>query len=245
MKFSQFITENNTIKSEATLVIHQIISMLDKGHVDMSDKAIRFLVGPLVRKTNYNNIELVVRVGQKADAKLAKKKDGSYAIVIDTTGRLPKRKEIDTLLAKPELYNKIVTAFQRYLSNYYQNDPESEKQYDDEIEDDNTSNFEENYEKLIADFTEKNIKKYEEAVGHAHSQIEQSANLIHTGTKDLVTQKLIQNHLGNTFEEFMTVIKELEPFSKFEKIDKELKEKLDARLKTFYHSKVKPMLSSK
>jgi hypothetical protein len=241
MRFSTYLTENKNLKTEATLVLHKIINMVDNGHVDMNDSDIRFSVGPMIHKGSYDGLKVVIRKAEKISVKLGKTKEGAPVIVIDTK-KLPERKKIDSLLSEKDIFDGFVTAFVSYLQNIHDHLADHPK-HDAEVEVDNNSNFEDNYNALIAEFTKSNVEAYTKAAEEVQSQVNNNANIIKTETTKLSIKNLQKEYLGTSEAEFLGIVKKLPGFKKFEHLQKELSSKLDSRLKTYFTSSVKPIMA--
>lgn len=241
MLFSTYLNESKNLKNEATLVLHKIIHMVDNGHVDMGEADIRFAVGPMVHKGSYDNLQVVIRKGSVKSVRLGRSKDGKGAFIVIETDKLPDRKGIDSMLEQTEFFNGFVEAFVLYLQKLHDMSAEYNK-HDDEVEAENNENFEDNYNALIAEFAESNVKAYERAVGEVNDHIDNNANIIKKETRSLSVKKLQSEYLGTSEAEFLSVIKKLPTFKKFDRIKKELKVKLESRLKTYYKTSVRPLL---
>lgn len=240
MRFSTYLTENKNLKNEATLVLHKIISMVDNAHVDMNENDIRFAVGPMIHKGSYNGLKVVIRKGDKG-VRLGKLRDGSGAVIVVGVDRLPERKGIDTLLSKTDYFEGFVTAFVQYLNKLHDHDADHDK-HDAEVEVDNTENFEDNYNKIVAEFTAKNVETYKKAYEEATGQTVDNANLLKREIVKLSVKNLQKEYIGTNEAEFLSLVKKLPEYKAFERIDKSLSAKLDARLKTYFASHVKPLL---
>lgn len=240
MRFSSFLTENKNLKNEATLVLHKIISMVDNGHVEVTDSAMRFSVGAMIHKGAYNKLYVVVRKGESG-VQLGRSRtaEGVSAIVVGVD-KLPDRKGIDTLLSKTETFNKFVEAFVTYLTRVHDHQGEHDK-HDDEMEVENTGNFEDNYKALIAEFESTNIDSYKKAVAEVTGSTEGNANSIHQEVSKMSLGNLKKEYIGTSEAEFLALVKKLPSYDKFTKIDKAMAAKADARLKTYYTGHIKQL----
>lgn len=241
MRFSTYLNESKNLKTEASLVLHKIIHMVDSGHVDMGETDIRFSVGPMIHKGAYNKLQVVIRKGDTIGVRLGKPREGDGAVIVIDTKKLPERKKIDALLSEKEIFDGFVTAFVDYLQKLHDHDAEHGK-HDAEVEVDNNAGFEDNYNALIAEFTKSNIEPYKTAFQEVHSHVNNNANVIKHETTKLSLKNLQKEYLGTTDSEFMTLIKKLPGFSKFKGVQKELTTKLDSRLKAYFLASIKPLL---
>lgn len=242
MRFSTYLNENKSLNNEATLVLHKIIHMVDNAHVDISDADIRFAVGPMIHKGAYDKVQVVIRKADKIQVRLGKVREGDGAVIVIDTKKLPDRKSIDSLLSETEVFKGFVSAFVQYLQKLHDHDGDHEK-HDAEIEVDNNTNFEDNYNELIAEFTKTKIEEYKSAFQETHSHVNNNANIIKNETTKLAIKKLQAEYLGASEAEFLSIVKKLPGYKKFDKIQKELSAKLDSRLKTYYRTTVKPLLA--
>lgn len=245
MKFSKFLTEKTkSYTNEAILVLHKIVSMVDNAHVDINDRDIRFAIGPMIKKGSYNDVMVVIRK-QPANgrARLAKMNNADkFAIVIDAK-ELPSRKEIDTFLSKQDVFDSFVDAFAYYLENYHDYSGEYEK-YEPELEIENTEKFEDNYNALIAEFNETNVDAFNKAAAELKSKIESTSNIISKHSYNIAIKNLQKEYIGTNESEFLVIIRKLGAFDKFLNIGKDLRQKLESRLKTYFATNVKPLLGS-
>lgn len=242
MRFSTYLNENKNLKTEASLVLHKIIHMVDGGHVDMGESDIRFAVGPMIHKGAYDKLQVVIRKADKIAVRLGKPREGEGAVIVIDTKKLPERKKIDALLSETEVFNGFVEAFVGYLQKLHDHDAEHGK-HDAEVEVDNNSNFEDNYNALITEFTKSNIEPYKNAFQEVHGHVNNNANVIKHETTKLSLKNLQKEYLGTTDTEFLGLVKKLPGFKKFDHIQKELTSKLDSRLKAYFISSIKPLLA--
>lgn len=243
MRFSTYLNENKSLQNEATLVIHKIIHMIDSGHVDVNDTDIRFTVGPLIHKGSYNAVSVVIRKAAKPAIRLAKTRDKDGAVIVIDTKTLPERMKIDTFLSGKEVFDGFVSEFVKYLSTLHDHDADHDK-HDSEAEQDNTTNFEENYTKLIKEL-EKSVEKYNTTKDEVNGHVENNANIIKHETTKLSIKNLQKEYLGTNEAEFMTIVKKLPAYEAFKGIDKELNSKLESRLKTYFASNIKALTDDK
>lgn len=241
MRFSTYLNENKSLNNEATLVIHKIIHMVDKAHVDIGENDIRFAVGPMIHKGSYDKVQVVIRKADKIQVRLGKVREGEGAAIVIDTKKLPDRSKIDALLSETEVFKGFVSAFVQYLQKLHDHNAEYDK-HDAEIEVDNNENFEDNYNALIAEFNDTNVEEYKKAFEETHSHVNNNADIIKNETTKLAIKNLQSEYLGSSESEFISLVKKLPTYKKFDKIQKELSAKLDSRLKTYYRTSVKPLL---
>jgi hypothetical protein len=241
MRFSTYLNESKALKNEATLVLHKIIHMVDAGHVDISETDIRFTVGPMIHKGSYDKLKVVIRKADSIGVRLGKLREGEGAAIVIDTKKLPDRKKIDALLSETEVFNGFVKAFTQYLDKLHDHEGDYDK-HDAEVATDNNDNFEDNYNALIAEFTKNNIEPYQQAFQEVHSHVNNNANIIKHETTKLSLKNLQSQYLGVSDTEFLSIVKKLPGYKKFDKLEKELNSKLDSRLKAYYRTTVKPLL---
>lgn len=240
MRFSTFISESNNLSNEATLVLHKIIHMVDNGHVDMGESDIRFTVGPMIHQGAYNKLKVVIRKSETISVKLGKTREGGQPVIVINTKKLPSRDKIDALLSETKVFEGFVAAFKEYLIKLHDHKAEHPQHADEEAQS-NTENFEENYNALVAEFGKK-IEEFKKASEEVHSHVNNNADIIKHETTKLSLVQLQKEYLGTTENEFLSIIKKLPAFKKFNKVEKELSAKLDTRLKAYYLASVQPLL---
>ena len=239
MRFSTFLAEKANTNNEAIFVLHKIISLIDNGHVDVSDSDIRFSVGHLIKQGALNELRVVIRKGSTEQVRVGVDKNGKAAIVVDTK-ELPDRKSIDTLLSKKPVFDGFVAAFKSYMDTHHNHDAEYEK-HENEVALENEGGFNENYEALIAEFKEKNIDVFEKTNAELNSYLETEATDLNSESVKGSIENIKRDILGTTETEFINIVKKLDTYKKFEGVSKELKTKLDSRLKSYFQSTVKPL----
>lgn len=223
MLFSTYLNESKNFRNEATLVLHKIIHMVDNGHVDMGENDIRFGVGPMVHKGSYDGLTVVIRKGGTETVRLGKTKDDKPVIVIDTP-KLPDRKEIDSMLEKRVFFDGFISAFSLYLQKMHNPNADYNK-HADELELENNENFEDNYNALVAEFAKTNVEDFKKAIDEVNNHIDNNANLIKKETRKLSVDRLKSEYLGTSEAEFLSIVKKLPTYKKFDRIKKELKAK--------------------
>lgn len=243
MRFSTYLNESKSVKNEATLVLHKILHMIDHGHVDVTDKDIRFAVGPMIHMGAYNKLQVVIRKANSIGVKLGKLREGEGSVIVIDTKTLPERTKIDNLLSEKEVFEGFITAFTKYLSTVHDHKADH-PQHASEAARSNNDNFEANYNALVAEFGEK-IEEYQKAHDEVHSHVNNSADIIKHETTKISLRELQKEYLGTTEAEFLGLVKKLPGYTKFEKIEKELSTKLDSRLKAYYNTTVAPLLEEK
>lgn len=243
MRFSTFLNESKNLTNEATLVLHKILHMIDNGHVDESDKDIRFSVGAMIHKGAYSRLKVVIRKAETVSVKLGKVRDGEESVIVINTKKLPARDKIDSLLSEKTVYDGFIAAFIKYLSNVHDHKSDHPKHASEELHH-NTTNFEDNYKALIGEFEEK-MTEYTSAHDEVHSHVNNSADIIKHETTKLSIKELQKEMLGTSEAEFMSIVKKLPGYKKFEKLDKELVTKLDSRLKSYFNTTVHPLVQDK
>lgn len=240
MLFSTYLIENQNLKTEATLVLHKIIHMVDNAHVDMGENDIRFAVGPMIHKGAYNGLNVVIRKADKISVRLAKPREGKGAVIVIDTKTMPTRDKIDTLLSEKDIFNGFLDAFVGYLEKLHDHNAEH-PQHDSEREHANNGSFEDNYNAIIAEFTKTNIEAYKNATKEVNDQVNNNANIIKNETTKLSVLNLQKEYLGTSEAEFISIVKKLPGYKKFDHVAKELTSKLTTRLKSYYLAVVKPL----
>lgn len=234
-------------ETEASLVLHKIIDMLDHGHVEMGEDGskISFNVGQLIKKSPYKNLNVIIR---KKDGKPKvrfgfSKNTGQLSIVIDTP-KLPERHNIDDFLHKTEMADSFKKAFVEYLDvahdpdGFNEHEPtnhEKKKTHNDR------KTFEQNYAALV-NAVKKATKKFESSAIEAQNHIGDTA---HAGKKEmfkLSIRQLATEFLGNNLKEFIKVVHKLPEAEFIGHLETELKKKIQTRLEDYFEDRIHPLI---
>lgn len=238
--FQMYLTEKQGHQSRASLVFHKIISMLDHGHVDFTEKHVKFNIGALVKDSSYNNVNVLIRKGSNSGARLGISKADHASYVVIETPTLPTRDKIDSFLESDKVAKSFITAVSQYLAKLHHEDPEAHKTSDEMQSITNTpERFEEIYGEIVRSVDEA-IEKYnasKEETGKAFTKF----NVIKQETQKITHGLVAKEYFGNSEGEFAK--KFIAANTDAAHFDKDMKVKLESRLKTLYISKVKPLLS--
>lgn len=233
------LNEATSIQNEASLVFHKIVSMLDHGHVDMTEKSISFNVGALIKKSAYNSLEVVIRIGSNHEARLGKHKTKGHLVIAIETDELPARKQIDSFLERKEIAASFMRAFRSYAKKHHDHKAEHPK-HREEIE--SEVNTPERFEELYGEV----VKHVDEAVTNYGKTKDESGDVfskfnIHKQETQKVTMTILQkDFFGGTEDEFASKFMKMVPETAH--LQKVYKEKMISRLKTLYHAKVRSAL---
>ncbi len=240
MNFINYLIETRSKPQNLTekydLVLQQVIDGVDNGHVDYLDSKITFDIGEISDTPKLRGLKLVIRQGKSDSIKLGHSKDDTYAIVIDTTQPLPERKSIDTFLASKQVYAGFKKAYENYVNNHH----DKNKEYDsndveNRVKHNSRESFEENYNGLIEAIRGQN-KQYLAAVAEIDKELDNIANVGRKHALILAKEKLKDDYLGKSDKEFISKSLAL-PEAEFSKhLEKEWKEKLESRLKSYYNA---------
>ncbi|QDJ96508.1 hypothetical protein Xoosp13_322 [Xanthomonas phage Xoo-sp13] len=240
MRFTQFLVEDATksrpLVEKHDLVLQKILDAVDEGHVEYSDDKISFDIGDMSDTPKLKGLKLVIRAGKSGNIKLGRDREGNYAIVIDTTDNMPGRQDIDTFLASKPIYAGFKKAYENYIKNHF----DSEKDYgmndtQTKLQANSRENFEEGYGELIASVREQH-QQYTKAVAEIDKELSQIANLGRKKSLELAKENLKAEYLGKTDKEFVSKTLSLPEAAFVKHLDKQWREKLEARLSSFYNS---------
>ena len=239
MRFTQYLIESRTqlINEKHELVLQKVIDGVDDGHVEYSDSKIVFDIGEISETPKLRGLQLVIRAGSKDDIKLGRTKEGNHAIVIDTTGNMPGRQEIDTFLASKTIYAGFQKAYTTYVQNFFDHSKEYDKSDTETKLSANTrESFEEAYSDLIHAISEHN-GKYTQTVAELDKELEKLANTGRKKAIELAKENLRDEYLGKSDKEFISKAMALPEAAFAKHLDKDWKAKLESRLTNYYNSK--------
>lgn len=237
MRFISYLIENRTevLTEKHDLVLQKVIDALDNSHVDYSPTKITFDVGDVSNTPKLKGLKLVIRPGQTNEVKLGKSRDGVFAIVVSTTEDLPGRQEIDSFLSSSNIYSGFKNAYTQYVQNFHDHDKDYEPSDSEvEISLNNRNGFESSYNDLI-DAIRNHTKQYEDSVKELDAEEQRVANIGRKKTIEVAKSNLRTEYLGADGNEFATKVLKL-PQADFAKhLNKEWKEKLQARLVNYFN----------
>lgn len=236
--FSQFLIETKTSKNDALLVLQKIIDMVDDGYVEQESGKITINVGKLIKDKQYYDLSVVIMNGSSHSVKLAQKKDGSYAIVIETT-RLPSRSKIDTFLSNKSTVSKFITQFQRYKKEFHEVDEDREPKtsYEKKKKFKSRSTFETKFKEL-SELIKDKLNEYNSAKENLEREIKNSGTPGRTEVLKLSLESLKKELLGSNSKEFVSKMLKLADKDFVDHLDKELKNKLTNRLSNYYEHQI-------
>src|SRR5690606_25757574 len=152
MRFTNYLLEmyqqQQTLMEKHDLVLQKVIDAVDHAHVDYSESKISFDIGAISDTPQLRGLKLVIRPAKTDDIKLGRNKDGDFAIVINTTGDMPGRQDIDTFLAGKEIYAGFKNAYEDYIQNHHDRSKEVEP---NEVQKWVSANSRENFEAAYID----------------------------------------------------------------------------------------------
>lgn len=240
MSFINYLIETRlkeqNLSEKHDLVLQQVIDGVDNGHVDYLGSKISFDIGEISDTPKLRGLKLVIRPGKTDSVKLGHAKDDTYAIVIDTTEALPEREAIDTFLAGKKVYAGFKKAYEKYIKNHFDSSKEYEpNDVENKVKHNSRDTFEDSYTGLIEAIRGQN-EKYMAAVAEIDKELDNIANIGRKQALVLAKGKLKEEYLGKTDKEFISKAMAL-PEADFAKhLEKEWKEKLEARLKSYYNA---------
>lgn len=234
-----FLLEKKGHESRASLVFHKIVSMLDHGHVDFSEKSVKFNIGALVKHSSYNHLNVFIRKGSAFGARLGiHKKDHSSVIVIETD-ELPSRDKIDTFLESTKVAKSFIAAVAKYLEKLHKEDPDAHKTSDEmESHTNTTERFEEIYNEIVKSVDEA-ITKFNANKAET-GKVFDKFNIIKQETQKATHSLVEKEYFGSSESEFTK--KYISENGTAAHFNKDMKNKLESRLKSLYMSKIKPLL---
>lgn len=235
MSFKSFITEQEN-SNMAKIIIQKIIDNVDNVHVFQTNNSMKFNIGDTVASLQLSNLDLVMVEDPTTFVKLGKSKSkpGKFAIVIKTP-ELPDRKNVDGFLStNSDVYNGVLNEITRYIhSKKFVVAPNP-------TEDNDIMGFEEIYNKTISNVND-NIEQFEKAIESMKSELESTHNMGKTATIKSAIKRLTKDTIGENCDDFVSsVMKNNKELTS--KLKKEEKDKFEKRLKSYYKSKVEPML---
>lgn len=236
--FKTHLLEGFDKNNEAVLVLQKIIDIIDDGHLDYSDGMIKLNVGPFIKDKRYNNLYLIIKQNDNDESKLGKNEDDDFCIFL-YTNEVPDRKNIDDFLSKEKNADSFINEFKRYKDLEYKSDDSDE--YETEHEKTKSINdekqFEELYDNMIGKI-EKNLEKYETSIDDLKNKSDvYSKYLRNSMIHDMTKENLKKEFLGDNVNEFINKAIDLFGKDKFNALNKDFKEKLTNRLKSYYEQK--------
>lgn len=253
-KFRQFVsqqilTEKKGSALNADLIFQKLLDVLDHGHLDFDDDRIEFHVGRLTKNSSVD-LRCVIRNGDENSVRLGKNKEtGEMTVVVDTTGNLPARSDIDSFLAKDRSRAQgFKGAVTEYLEDHHgeAEEPTSKTGYEDAANDNTSVNFEARYEQAVKGLREQ-ITEFRGVVAELDAGLETEDY----GKKETIKaakKQLAKEYFGEDCDGFKKVARGL--MSKDEhgentgfanNLSKENKDRLDSRLESFYDQHIKPL----
>lgn len=240
MRLTDYLIETHkasrTLMEKHELVLQKVIDAVDNGHVEYSDSKIMFDIGDISDTPKLKGLKLVIRPAKDNSIKLGQSKDGSYAIVIHTTGDMPGRQEIDSFLASKAIYAGFRRVYQTYVKNHHDHDKDyGENETQQRVAANSRDTFEGSYNELMQGIGE-HTKKYTDSVKEIDNEMDKIANIGRKKSLELAKDHLKTEFLGKDAKEFVSKVMQL-PQAEFTKhLDKEWKEKLESRLANYYSS---------
>lgn len=238
MRFTSFLIEsrkNEILTEKHDLVLQKVLDAVDNGHVEYSDTKIAFDIGQMTDSPKLRGLKLVIRPGAEDSVKLGQAKDESFAIVITTKGDMPGRQDIDTFLATKPVYAGFKRAFKTYVSKYHDHDKEYDPSNTDKrVQSNSREGFEGAYNDLMT-AASKHHKKYTDAIAEIDKEMGMIANVGRKKALELAKDNLRDEYIGKNAKEFISKIYGLPEADFNNHLDKQWKEKLEARLTSFYN----------
>jgi hypothetical protein len=233
--FKTFLLEFKGAGNEATLVFHKLLSMLDKGHVDVTATDVTFNVGAVIKSSSYNNLVVKIRQGAVSSTKLGIHKVNQKKYIIIETPEVPTKEHLVDFLENVETAKPFISAFEKYLVYVHQEPKNAHKTKDEMVHVvNNDQKFEEMYNTIVKS-VDAAIDSYRKARGEG----EQLFNKFNVGKQETqkITHSILRNEaFGKNEAEFAT--KFMKEVPEVEHLNKDMKEKMESRLKSLYVSKI-------
>jgi hypothetical protein len=239
MRFKQYLLleYSKSVANEIDLIYQKLLDNLDNGHIDTSEKELSFNMGKIMKDSAYNNLVFKIRAGQKPDVRLGKdNKSGKSLIVVDKSGAVPAREKVMSFLENAKYADRIKKSIKRYLERHHEFGAEVDPATGYEKKKATNADFEGGYDKLVKAI-DKKLENYGMAKGHLKNEHEKTANLAKKEIAQAAMRSLFDEEFGGTFEAFKSIALKL-PEAQFAKqLDGEQKNKLMARLESYYEHK--------
>jgi hypothetical protein len=238
MKFKEFLIEASSkpVRNEVDIIYQSILDNLDDGHIDMGGDKLSFNVGKIMKNSKYNNLDFVVRRGEKVATRLGKDTGGKSALVVDTKGKIPTRQKIIGFLNDAENSKKIKQAITKYLDKHHDYDAEVEPATSYEKTQALNTEFEDGYTNLIKAI-DKRIENHNNAKGYLTDKHNKTANVAQREISQAAMRKLFDDEIGGSFDAFKSIVLKLPEAEFIKKLVPEAKNKVLTRLESYYDHK--------
>lgn len=235
MSFIKFLKEST---NHSNVVLQQVLDNLDDGHVDYTDSKITVNIGNIIKKSKFNNLFIIIHKAKESSVKLAKMKDGAYAIVITTAKDLPKRQEIDSFISNHDtIHKKVLKEISKYFSRNDFSTSKTKTSYESSKDTNNVDNF----EKMYADIVSKISDKIEEYKKTSHTLNQQYLTTNNNSKKQTIKRAIAnikKETIGDSKSSFNGLVKKIMSGDEFDALDKEMKTKLMTRIESYYENNI-------
>lgn len=243
--FKQFLINEAIIRqsfeTEAIIVLRKIIDMVDDGHVDYSDNKISMNIGRLIHDRKYGNLDLmIIKSGQEGVQVGRHSVEEKHAIFI-LTKAIPARDKIDDFLIQKERTGTFKKVFVKFI-----NDADLDITADHEgtrVEQSTSLNTREQFEDLyknIVSELDNVFSKYLQAKRDIYARMNKaSSDMGETEILKASAIRLRKDMLGATLGDFKNKAIQIMGPEKYKMLNREYREKLDARLESFYETKIR------
>lgn len=239
MRFSKFLNEKqetSDINSKVIIILHRIFSAIPQTHIERDDTHIELNVGQAIKDKHFKPLNLGITNGGSVHCRFAVKSETSEYYILVTTPTFNKNMstdEIIKLLETKELQKPLHDSVIKYFE-YSKNDSLSE---DDETEHEKNDQINKDYEPLYTELIQSiknHLGEFHSAKEEIQKNMEQTSNEFKKETHGMALKHLEKQHKGESFQEFMGIIRKL-PEAKFlDKLNPENKKLITNRLSDFY-----------
>lgn len=231
------------------LVIKQIIDGLKRVHVDYESEWKRFVfnVGEAINNEAYEDLKIFIRIRKTPEGvRLAKSRLHNYAyvITIDIPETDPNSVDIQKILQGSEVSSGIDIAINSYKKLSGKSGGEGDSESDESDESEDRYNLEGNYKKLLATLNA-DILEAQDSIEELIKERNKSADPQRLTTLDIALRTIVNDQFGKNEDEFLKKVMK-RPEAKFTSVmNKDEKDILSSRIKSFYRNKIIPLLPEK
>jgi hypothetical protein len=249
MNFKQYLLEKaNSHRNEADIVFHHILGNLDYGHVDYDQAKGKasLNIGSLIKNSNYSDLNLVVRKGDKFDVRLGADAANNLAIVVDVP-TFPERTEIDSMFSEnKEVLAGFRKAFSKYLIRHMAKDGETEFSNKTDVEKKQHVNNKDSFEKaygIFATMASRALQNYQNQKAELEKQKESTNDEGRKHVLDMALENLKDTVFGKSHKELLNNVlaKSQELDGYYKHMEGEFRKKFESRVEHFFDAKIKTL----
>ena len=223
-------TEKNTHVND--VLIKRVIDGINSIHWERDDRdRVIINVGEASKDNNYSDLYIYIRYGRgSSPARLAGIRGGNFAIVID----VGEDEDVSDILSSKETFQEVDSIIEKYKKFSNKHDET------DDVAENNVYDLDAQYNKLIS-VLNADLMEVRTRIEELAKKRDETADAGKSTSFNMAIGVVISEEFGKSAEEFAKKTLKREESEFVKNLDKQQKEILISKLKSYYKNKIDPL----